>query len=122
MVLTGKIKDEEKRWLYAHAQAFLFPSRLEGFGIPVLEAMRFRCKVFSSRFSSLPEVCDRHATYFDSYTPEAMAATVRKGLSTWQKDGETATAAKDYSLSFSYQRYTRQYVTLYQQLLKKGNT
>ena len=77
VVMTGKIKDEEKRWLYAHAQAFLFPSRLEGFGIPVLEAMRFRCKVFSSRFSSLPEVCGAHATYFDDYTPEGMAATVR---------------------------------------------
>ena len=37
VIMTGKIKDEEKHWLYAHAQAFLFPSRLEGFGIPVLD-------------------------------------------------------------------------------------
>ena len=69
VVLTGKVDDEEKRWLYAHAQAFLFPSRLEGFGIPVLEAMRYRCKVFSSRFSSLPEVCGPHATYWDDFSP-----------------------------------------------------
>jgi len=117
VVMTGKIKDEEKRWLYAHAQAFLFPSRLEGFGIPVLEAMRFRCKVFSSRFSSLPEVCSSHASYFDDYTPEAMAATIKQGLSNWQKDGEAATAALQYSQGFSYERYTQQYVSLYARLL-----
>lgn len=117
VVMTGKIKDEEKRWLYAHAQAFLFPSRLEGFGIPVLEAMRFCCKVFSSRFSSLPEVCSSHATYFDDYTPEAMAATVKQGLSDWQKDGEAAIAAQHYSQGFSYERYTQQYVSLYARLL-----
>jgi len=117
VVMTGKIKDEEKRWLYAHAQAFLFPSRLEGFGIPVLEAMRFRCKVFSSRFSSLPEVCSSHASYFDDYTPEAMAATIKQGLSNWQKDGEAAIAALQYSQGFSYERYTQQYVSLYARLL-----
>ena len=117
VVLTGKIKDEEKRWLYAHAQAFLFPSRLEGFGIPVLEAMRFRCKVFSSRYSCLPEVCDRHANYWDDYSPEAMAATVSQGLSTWRKDSEAAIAAQRYSEGFSYERYAQQYIGLYRQLL-----
>ncbi|MCR5678644.1 MAG: glycosyltransferase family 4 protein [Prevotella sp.] len=118
VVMTGKIRDEEKRWLYAHTQAFLFPSRLEGFGIPVLEAMRFRCKVFSSRFSSLPEVCANHASYFDDYAPEAMAATIKQGLSTWQSDGEAAIAAQRYSQGFSYERYTQQYISLYVRLLK----
>jgi glycosyltransferase involved in cell wall biosynthesis len=115
--LTGKITDEEKRWLYAHAQAFLFPSRLEGFGIPALEAMRFRCKVFSSRFSSLPEVCGPHASYWDDYTPEAMARVVTEGLARWHKDSPEADAALAHSQSFNYERYTRQYVDLYQRLL-----
>lgn len=117
VVMTGKIKDEEKRWLYSHAKAFLFPSRLEGFGIPVLEAMRFRCKVFSSRFSSLPEVCSTHASYFNDYDPEAMATTIQQGLSSWQKDSETAIAAQQYSQGFSYERYTQQYISLYKRLL-----
>ena len=120
VVMTGKINDVEKRWLFAHAQAFLFPSRLEGFGIPVLEAMRYRCKVFSSRFSSLPEVCSEHATYFDDYTPEVMAATVRKGLDGWRKDGQQATAALAYSRGFNYTTYTETYIRLYRQLLAKG--
>lgn len=115
--LTGKIKDEEKRWLYAHAQAFLFPSRLEGFGIPVLEAMRFRCKVFSSRMSSLPEVCGIHATYWDDFTPKAMATTVKDALAHWDKNSIEAAEAQKYAQDFNYERYTAQYVHLYRSLL-----
>ena len=117
ILLTGKITDEEKCWLYAHADALLFPSRLEGFGIPVLEAMRFGTKVFSSRYSCLPEVCDTHASYWDSYEPADMAKVVNDGLASWTRDGEAAVAAKIYSQSFNYDRYTEQYISLYRSLL-----
>ena len=117
ILLTGKISDDEKRWLYAHAEALLFPSRLEGFGIPVLEAMRFGTKVFSSRYSCLPEICSVHASYWDSYEPEAMARVVREGLAGWSRQGAAAEAAKAYSQSFNYDRYTREYVALYRRLL-----
>ena len=120
VVLTGKITDKEKHWLYAHAQALLFPSRLEGFGIPVLEAMRFHCKVFSSRLSSLPEVCNIHATYWDHFEPSYMADVVRQGVEAWQKDGEAARQAEKYSKQFNYENYTEQYTELYMKLLAKG--
>lgn len=117
ILVPGVISDEEKNWLYAHAQAFLFPSKFEGFGIPVLEAMRFGTKVFSSRFSSLPEICSSHATYWDSYEPEAMARVVSEGLKGWQRNGKEAFEAKTYSESFNYERYTQEYVALYKKLL-----
>ncbi|MDE7088518.1 MAG: glycosyltransferase family 1 protein, partial [Prevotella sp.] len=93
---------------------------LEGFGIPVLEAMRFRCKVFSSCYSSLPEVCGPHATYWNDYSPKTMAATIKDALVTWRKDSQEADDAKAYSETFNYQHYTEQYITLYRQLLTKG--
>ena len=117
ILLTGKISNEEKCWLFAHADALLFPSKLEGFGIPVLEAMRFGTKVFSSRYSCLPEVCSTHASYWDDYSPEAMADVVKSGLCGWSRDGEAAATAQAYSHSFSYERYTEQYIALYRQLL-----
>jgi glycosyltransferase involved in cell wall biosynthesis len=101
----------------AHADALLFPSKLEGFGIPVLEAMRFGTKVFSSRFSCLPEVCSTHASYWDSYEPELMAEVVKKGLEGWSRDGKLAVEARTYSRSFNYDHYTEQYIALYRQLL-----
>ena len=117
IVLTGKIDDAEKCWLYAHADALLFPSRLEGFGIPVLEAMRFGTKVFSSRYSCLPEICSSHASYWDSYEPEAMAKVVRDGLQDWSREGAAAQEAATYSRTFNYDRYTREHIALYRQLL-----
>lgn len=45
VIIAGEITNEERNWMYAHSEAFLFPSRLEGFGLPVLEAMRYNCKV-----------------------------------------------------------------------------
>jgi glycosyltransferase involved in cell wall biosynthesis len=51
--------------LYASASAFVFPSKYEGFGLPVLEAMSFGCPVLSSNAGSLPEVGGVAARYFD---------------------------------------------------------
>ena len=117
VIFTGEISNAEKNWMYAHCEAFLFPSLLEGFGLPVLEAMRFNAKVFSSRFTSLPEVCKNHATYFDSYVPEEMAATVKEGIAHWNKDSEEAKAARLYSQSYTYSKYTETYINLYKKML-----
>lgn len=103
--------------MYAHCEAFLFPSLFEGFGLPVLEAMRFNAKVFSSRFTSLPEVCKNHATYFDSYVPEEMAATIKEGIAQWSKNSEEAKAAREYSLGYTYSKYTQTYINLYKKML-----
>lgn len=115
--LTGEISNREKNWMYAHCDAFLFPSLLEGFGLPVLEAMRFNAKVFSSRYTSLPEVCKDHATYFDSYEPKNMANLVREETQKWQRDSEEAKKAREYSQTFTYSKYTTQYLNLYRQML-----
>lgn len=117
VLLPGRVSDAEKNWLYAHAEAFLFPSLFEGFGLPVLEAMRFGTKVFSSRYTSLPEICSTHASYWDSYEPEQMAAIVKEGIKDWSRDGKAAREAAEYSRSFNYDRYTQEYVSLYRRLL-----
>jgi len=52
----GGISDEELIYLYRRALALLFPSKYEGFGLPVLEAMALGCPVICSRVASLPEV------------------------------------------------------------------
>lgn len=59
--LLGRVSDEELIRYYSNAQAFIFPSLYEGFGIPVLEAQACGCPVVSTNSSSLPEVLNDSA-------------------------------------------------------------
>ncbi len=62
--------------LYALAQCFVFPSLNEGFGIPILEAMRHGVPVACSRTSSLPEVAGDAARYFNPCSVDEIAGSV----------------------------------------------
>ncbi len=64
-ILFKEVDDITLATLYANALAFIFPSKYEGFGIPVLEAMNCDCPVITSNKSSLPEVGGDAAVYFD---------------------------------------------------------
>jgi len=59
----GYVEDEKLPKLYQEATVFVYPSLHEGFGIPVLEAMRCGCPVITSNVSSLPEVGGEAALY-----------------------------------------------------------
>ncbi len=56
VVMTGYVEDDELAWLYANCRANLYPSRFEGFGLPVLEAMQAGAPSIVSSAASLPEV------------------------------------------------------------------
>lgn len=63
--LTGAVADADLPALYAGARAFVFPSFLEGFGLPPLEAMSLGVPVISSNRTCLPEVLGRAPLYID---------------------------------------------------------
>ena len=109
--MIGLVSDAERRWLYAHCSALLFPSIAEGFGLPAIEAMQWGKPVFCSDKTSLPEIGGSHARYFTSFDPDQMAAVVRKGLADFTP--ERAAAEQAYAATFSYDRHMRQYIDLY---------
>lgn len=63
--LTGAVADSDLPALYAGARAFVFPSFLEGFGLPPLEAMSLGVPVISSNRTCLPEVLGQAPLYID---------------------------------------------------------
>jgi glycosyltransferase involved in cell wall biosynthesis len=66
--------------LYNNAKLLVMPSLIEGFGLPVLEAMACGCPVACSNAASLPEVGGDAALYFDPYDVNEMAAVMNKML------------------------------------------
>lgn len=65
VVYTGYASDEDLIRLYGECALFVFPSLLEGFGLPPLEAMACGAPVIASHAASLPEVVDRRDALFD---------------------------------------------------------
>jgi glycosyltransferase involved in cell wall biosynthesis len=75
--LTGWVADEDVEGLYRAAAAFVYPSLHEGFGMPVLEAMRRGVPTACADATSLPEVVGDDALLFDPLSVEAIAAAIR---------------------------------------------
>ena len=63
---TGFVADEDLPQLYADAEVFVFPSKYEGFGLPVIEAMSQKTIVITSDVASLPEVAGEAGIIFHS--------------------------------------------------------
>lgn len=78
IVFVGFVDPSDLPDLYAAADAVVFPSYYEGFGLPVLEAMACGVAVACSDRSSLPEVAGDAALLFDPEDTEAMAATMER--------------------------------------------
>lgn len=72
----GSVSDAELSWLYRKAEALLFLSLGEGFGLPVVEAMHFGCRMILSDIPVFREVAGDEAIYVDPSNPEAIASAI----------------------------------------------
>lgn len=81
MIFAGRRSDAEVAALLGGAQALVFPSLYEGFGIPPLEAMALGCPAIASDIPATREVCADAALYFDPADDAALAAHMADLLS-----------------------------------------
>lgn len=81
-LFVGRVDDASLAGLLTNAQALIFPSLYEGFGIPPLEAMVNGCPVIASDIPAVREVCGDAAVYFNPHEPAelvtAMHAIIRE--------------------------------------------
>lgn len=79
-VSVARLTDDELRVAYAGAAALLYPSRYEGFGLPILEAMSSGCPVITAPTSSIPEVAGDAALYVDVDDAESLVRAMQDVL------------------------------------------
>ncbi|WP_232487318.1 glycosyltransferase family 4 protein [Azotobacter chroococcum] len=75
--LLGRVSDEDLVNLYSGADAFIFPSFYEGFGIPPLEAQACGCPVIVSNAASLPEICEDSVLYCSPHDTNDIAEKIK---------------------------------------------
>ncbi len=100
--ILGYAAEEDVPALYALASLFLYPSRYEGFGLPVLEAMTVGAPVITSRVSSLPEVGGTAVLYAELDNPQALALLIKKTLSDESLQTQMSEAGKKVALQFDW--------------------
>lgn len=116
--LVGKISEEEKKYYYKNCTAFVFPSLREGFGLPIVEAMRFGKPIFTSKNTSLPEIGGDLAFYWTSYEKEHMVEVFEKGIKKFENN---AFSYREKLIlraeSFDWDKAAKQYLEIYKSLL-----
>ena len=116
--ILGTINAIEKQHYLKNCTAFVFPSLLEGFGIPPIEAMRFGKPVFLSNLTSLPEIGGKHAFYWDHFDPEYMRDVFEKGMHTYETNrAQYEKAYVERALSFNWDTAALEYEKVYRSLL-----
>jgi glycosyltransferase involved in cell wall biosynthesis len=100
--LLGRVPDADLAALYEGAAAVSFPSLYEGFGFPVLEAMRRGIPVVAARTSSLPEVGGDAALYVDDpLDADALARALQRAL---DEREHRAKLGRERAAAFSWER------------------
>lgn len=99
--------------LYSMASAFVFPSTAEGFGLPLLEAMRCGAPVVAADNSSIPEIGGHAAKYFSTHDIAAGAATLAEVLSDREEASRLQRAGYQRALDFSWVQCAEQTLDIY---------
>ncbi|WP_226819078.1 glycosyltransferase [Acidithiobacillus montserratensis] len=102
VLMPGYLRDELLPALYQGAQALLYPSLYEGFGLPPIEAMACGCPVLVSQVTAMPEVCGDAAIYCDPLDE----ASIRQGILQLQDDAlcrKLAEQGRAHAAQFTWQ-------------------
>jgi glycosyltransferase involved in cell wall biosynthesis len=111
VVRLGRVSDEELARLYRGAAAVVYPSRFEGFGMPITEAMASGAPVVASSHPSLDEACGDVAVRVDPESPEAIAVGIREALG---RSAELRALGIERARQFSWRRVGEVFVEGYE--------
>ncbi|MGX1641750.1 glycosyltransferase family 4 protein [Sphingobacterium sp. NPDC055431] len=116
--LTGPVSEMDKYRLYRDCSLFAFPSFAEGFGLPVVEAMRFGKKTLLSRHCSLPEVGGSLAHYFESEDVDYLKNFAVEELPAILNKNVNKKEIIQWSQQFNWDRAAAEYEEIYQQTMQ----
>jgi glycosyltransferase involved in cell wall biosynthesis len=115
--LPGYVEDLDMPALYSAADAFIYPSLYEGFGIPLLESMACGTPVIASDAASIPEVVGTAARLVDPRDVESMAEGIVEVLTDTCRAAALCAAGFERVKLFSWERTARETAALYRRVI-----
>lgn len=114
-IQLSKLSNEKLNELYNRAFALLYPSSYEGFGIPVIEAMKTGCPVIATRYSSIPEVARDAAILLENMDVHHLKEAILK-LENPNLRKELREKGFLQSTKFNWDKTFEEYIAFYKQL------
>jgi glycosyltransferase involved in cell wall biosynthesis len=118
VVLTGALSEDELDALYRRADAFVYPSLYEGFGLPVVEAMSRGLPSVVSTSSSLPEVAGDAALAVNPRSVRELAAAIATVATDVAVSERLAARARSRAERFSWDETARETLEMYERVLE----
>lgn len=118
VVFTDFVSEGQLRWLYENAQAYVFPSLSEGFGLPGLEALAHGLPLISSRATCLPEIYKDAAIYFDPKSTGDMAEKIKLVLDSPELAKKMCKDGPKLASKYSWKRMAEQTLEVYKAALE----
>lgn len=116
----GYVDEEDKPVLYRNAETFVFPSRREGFGLPVLEAMACGTPVVTSDATSLVEVVGDAAFTIDPDDERGMAGAIIASIVQENLAAELRQKGEKQAATFSWEKTVAETLLVYERALVDG--
>ena len=118
VLFTGYLDDSILPILYSGAEAFIYPSLYEGFGLPPLEAMSCKTPVITSNLTSIPEVTKDAAILIDPFNKDELSYNLLKLLNDDSKKEELSEKGYKRSLQFSWRQTANATLDAYRDIFK----
>lgn len=117
-VMQIQLKDEQMNTVYRRAMCFVYPSFYEGFGLPVLEAMWNDCPCALSNKSSIPEVAEDAAIYFDPTDKKNIENAIRQIITDTALKERLVERGQIQRLKFSWDKAAQETYQVYMDAVK----
>jgi glycosyltransferase involved in cell wall biosynthesis len=116
VTLLGFVSEEQLSALYSKAEAFVWPSLYEGFGLPLLEALSANTPVITAANGSIPEVVGDAALFCDANSSEDIAKKMLELARCPELALELKAKGREQVKKFSWSKFADEYIKAYEEI------